>query len=269
MTSKICSLLLFLTLSLSCGEEVIDWPLTEGNLNTLVVDAIITNDRNHYKVKLSSPIRDINQPPAPIFGAHVTIEVGNITHTLLESSTQPGLYINPTAVINPIGETYFLAIEYLDKSYTASATMLPVNVFNHITFSRVPNTDSLVVNRVPNAFNEYEQAMFEINIDWSHLIDTGKTHAQLFYYTFNTIDVGQIFSPARETVLFPIGSRVIVRKHSLSPEYAAFLRALVAETEWQGGLFEESNDNLPTNISNGGLGFFSACAVLADSLIAQ
>ena len=127
----------------------------------------------------------------------------------------------------------------------------------------------MMIGQVPNQFNEFEQAMYEITIDWSHLSSTAPTRAKLFYYTFNTVDVSQIFAPEKETVRFPVGSYVIVRKHSLSPEYAEYLRALVAETQWQGGLFEETRDNLPTNISNDGLGFFSACAVLTDTLVAE
>ena len=51
--------------------------------------------------------------------------------------------------------------------------------------------------------------------------------------------------------------------------FAAYLRALLMETEWQGGAFDEASANLPTNITNGGLGYFAVCGVLADTLVAE
>ena len=41
------------------------------------------------------------------------------------------------------------------------------------------------------------------------------------------------------------------------------------ETEWQGGVYDENSASLPTNISNGGLGFFGVSAVLSDTLLAE
>ena len=96
------------------------------------------------------------------------------------------------------------------------------------------------------------------------------TKAKLFFYTFNTIDVSySVFPQDKEKVYFPKGSKITEKKYSLTNEYAAYLRALLAETEWQGSLFENARDNLPTNISNNGLGYFSICSVISDSLIVQ
>ncbi|MFW5726204.1 MAG: hypothetical protein ACOCX0_07130, partial [Bacteroidota bacterium] len=66
-----------------------------------------------------------------------------------------------------------------------------------------------------------------------------------------------------------LGSVVMFSKYSLNNEYAAYLRALLSETQWQGSLFETARANLPGNISNGGLGYFSACAVIRDTLNVQ
>lgn len=267
--TKYLSILLLITLFISCGETPLDWQLQEGNIDTIVVDAILTNEHHRHRVKITHPFADPNHIPDPITGADVSIRVNNQTYHLLELPNHPGTYINANIIDDQIGNTYFLEVNYQGKSYDARATMEPVNIFGKLTFATVPNTDSMTIKNPPPLIDEFEQAMYEINIDWSHLTNIGKTRAKIFFYTFNTIDVGQIFSPPKETVQFPRGSRVLVKKYSLSEEYAAFLRALVSESQWQGGLFEESKDNLPTNISNGGLGFFSASAVLVDSLIAQ
>ncbi len=267
---KYLPLLLLIILSSSCGEEPLnDWQFKEGDLNTIVVDAILTNEHHRHRVKISKPLRNPNDIPEPVSGAAVSILLDGQSYSLIENPLRPGTYINPIIIDDQIGNTYSLKIDYEEKIYEATAKMKPVNVFGHFTFAPVPNTDSLTIKNPPALIDEFEQAMYEINIDWSHLSNTGKTRTKIFFYTFNTIDVGQIFSPPKETIQFPRGSRVLVKKYSLTSEYAAFLRALVAESQWQGGLFEESRDNLPSNISNDGLGFFSACAVLTDSLIAE
>jgi hypothetical protein len=124
------------------------------------------------------------------------------------------------------------------------------------------------------AYNPDEMAMYQVDVDWSHLpgydpSDT-LTRARLYRYTLNTIDVNYIIFPQdKEEVFFPVGSILIARKFSVNENYGNYLRALLSETEWQGSLFEEIRGNLPTNISNGGLGYFSACSVLADTLIVE
>ena len=258
-----------LTQLFSCGEIPLDWQLSEGDLDTIVVEAILTNEHHRHRVRITHPFADPNQQAEPISDATVSIRLNNQTYALLELPNHPGIYITPTILNDSIGNTYHLQIDYRGKTYEATDQMQPVNTFGKFTFTPVPDTDSMIIKNPPPLINEFEQAMYEINIDWSHLSNTGKTQTKIFFYTFNTIDVGQIFSPPKEHILFPRGSHVLVKKYSLSTEYASYLRALVAESQWQGGLFEESKDNLPTNISNGGLGFFSTCAILTDSLIAQ
>jgi hypothetical protein len=146
--------------------------------------------------------------------------------------------------------------------------MIPVYPFNRMTFNPYGN-DSLTVGNVAPIYSPNEQAMYEINIDWSHLTDVQPNHAKLFYYTFSTVDVNQLFRPEKETVPFPKGSFVIEKKHSLNDDFAAFYRALAMEANWQGGVFDENSSSLPTNLSNGAVGFFGVSMVLSDTLIAQ
>ena len=85
--------------------------------------------------------------------------------------------------------------------------------------------------------------------------------AKLYYYTLPTIDVNEVFAPNIEKVGFPSGTKITVRRYSLTDEHAAFLRALLLETTWSGGYFNTASANIPTNLSTGALGFFGACGV--------
>ena len=139
-----------------------------------------------------------------------------------------------------------------------------------MTFKPYGGTDSLVVvDEVAPLYAPDEQAVYEINIDWSHLTSEEPNHAKLFFYTFSTVDVNELFKPPQENVPFPKGSIVIETKYSLNDEFAAFYRALAMETEWQGGVYDENSSSLPTNISNGAHGFFGVSAVLSDTLVAE
>jgi hypothetical protein len=83
-----------------------------------------------------------------------------------------------------------------------------------------------------------------------------------------TLDVSQMFAPAMETVLFPKGTIITEKRYSLSTQHAAFIRALLAETNFQGGLFNSVPSNLPVNLSNNGIGFFGASAVTIKTRVA-
>jgi pullulanase len=50
-------------------------------------------------------------------------------------------------------------------------------------------------------------------------------------------------------------------------ENEEFARSLLMETEWRGGSFDVLYGNVPSNVSNGGLGFFSVSAELSDSIL--
>ena len=76
-----------------------------------------------------------------------------------------------------------------------------------------------------------------------------------------TIDVSQVFAPENEKIYFPKGSIIWIRKYALSNEYAEYLRAVLLETKWRGGFLDSQPANVPSNFSNGALGFFSVCAV--------
>ena len=122
-----------------------------------------------------------------------------------------------------------------------------------MTFKSEEGLDSLSLNFVAQQYSPHEQAMYEIDIDWSHIVNSDSAKAKLFYYTFNTIDVNEIFKPAKQNILFPKGSIIIEKKYSLNPEMADYFRSMLMEIEWQGGIFDETPSSLPTNISNDGL----------------
>jgi hypothetical protein len=269
---KIFILFLF-ALFTSC-EEKINWDLKTEQVNTIAVDAIITNEIKYQYIHLTKPFTNQNDTAVPVSGAYVSITTNNFTILFLESSDNPGYYFSEYPAAGSIDITYELNVQYEEKTYTAETYMVPVLPAILPTWQYDANKDLYKIQWNISQYNPAQQAMYEVFVSWSHLVDPSipdtLTMAKMLNYTLNTINVNYtIFPQDKEEVWFPRNSIAIVKKYSVTDEYGDYLRALLAEADWQGSLFEEARGNLPTNISNGGLGYFSACSVISDTLIVQ
>ncbi|MCF8368559.1 MAG: DUF4249 domain-containing protein [Bacteroidales bacterium] len=255
----------------SC-EEKIEWKIQSENLNTVVVNAQLTNEFKYQHIHLSRPYTDLNGKAEAVSNADVIVATENQLFSFIESDENPGHYYSQNPIAASVSENYTLNISFEGKQYQAQNYMIPVSNTHLPGWHYDQKSGLYSINWQQGAYNPYEQWMFEAVISWKHLLGNNYpdslTSAKIMHYTFSTIDVSYVILPLdKDEVLFPKNSIAIVKKYSLTEEYAAYLRALVAETEWQGSLFEVARGNLPGNISNGGLGYFSACSVIVDTLI--
>jgi len=266
-------ILLVFALFTAC-EEKIHWDLKTEQINTIVVDAIMTNELKYQHIHLTKPFTNQNDTAVPVSGASVYITTDNFTIQFIESPDNPGYYFSEYPAAGSIDITYELNIQHEENNYTAETYMIPVPPANLPTWQYDADKDLYKIQWNVSQYNPNQQAMYEVFISWSHLVDSSITDtltmARMLNYTLNTINVNYtIFPQDREEVWFPKNSIAVVKKYSVTDEYGNYLRALLAEAEWQGSLFEEARGNLPTNISNGGLGYFSACSVISDTLVVQ
>ena len=256
----------------ACEKEAA-WKLQDSlPLNTIVVEAMITNEHKIQEIRLMHPLKELNGTPQPIEQAQITISWQNESIFFAQSDSLPGTYFSQQPFAAAVDQNYLLTIKTDTMIYTSSTYMVPVSPFDLPVFQVVEGMYRLDWNNP--RYSPFEQAMYEARISWEHLPgynhpDTlSKAHLRLI--TLNTIDVSYIIFPQdAEEVVFPSGSIVVFSKYSLNDHYAAYLRAMLSETQWQGSLFESPRGNLPGNISNGGLGYFSACAVIRDTLVVE
>jgi hypothetical protein len=108
--------------------------------------------------------------------------------------------------------------------------------------------------------------MYEILIDWSTVPGyedslSSDCRARTYFFTLTSIDVCELNHPEYERIFFPEGALITERRYSVSPAHEEYIRSLLIETNWNGGLFNATTANLPTNLSNGAVGFFYAGAV--------
>ena len=127
------------------------------------------------------------------------------------------------------------------------------------------------IDWVANAFSSQEPAIWELLLDWSKVpgyenAGSAGCQARMLFYTLPTLDVSEIFAPEMEKISFPAGTIINERRYSITPEHAEFLREMLLETNWTGGLFSLANANVMTNLSAGAIGYFGACSVTSLSI---
>ena len=259
--------LLMLGMFASCEEQT-DWDFQSLENGALVVEAILTDEFKRQEVILSRSSNGLNDEAPSVSKAEVRVLGGGKTFLFREDFMQPGRYVSEKIFSAQSGVVYTLEIAWNGTTYLAESEMADILPFERMTFQSA-GTDSLSIKEVAPLYLPHEQAMYEVDLFWAHLVNEESARAKLFFYTFSSIDINELFRPAQETVVFPKGSIVREKKYSLHPEFAAYLRALLMETEWQGGVFDEASGSLPTNISNGGFGFFAVCAVLNKTFLAE
>ena len=264
---------IFLLLFLASCEEQSDWDLQTANNDFIVVDGIITNELKIQTITISKPVAQLNEKPKPVSGVTVLISSNQESYTFHESITIPGTYLSDKVFAGIRNRTYSLLITSGKKVYTSKAVLAPPAEFAFLKYKPVSNNKYQIM-AVSLAYNPDKAAMYEILLDWSSApgyenmnIDLCK--AKLYFYTLPTIDVSEIFAPTIEQVLFPAGTVITERRYSLTDDHAAFIRALLLETTWQGGFFNTASANVPTNMSDGAMGFFGTCGVVEKTEIVK
>lgn len=257
----ICSVATALIFS-SCEKEA--GGLTDNQPpEVLVVEGRFTNDPSFSYIKLSLPVRNQEDEVSPASGAVVNVDDGVNNYVFTESPSEKGVYY--TTGSGEAGKKYRLHINYGNKDYYASDTMKQVNAGFSLAYSSIPGTSYFRLLWLYPQYNQTDAFQYEIDIIRP---DSGDT-SRLYYYTLTTIDVSSIFRPVYEQVTFPSGTAIMAKKMSMSDNYETFIRSLLLETQWSGGLFDAQKANPETNLSEGATGYFSTSYIKSDSVLVK
>lgn len=256
---------LFLLLIFSACEEKVDMSLSGEETGLIVVEGVLTNERKNHLVKLSLPYMQSNGDPVPVTGASVYIYADSVV-ALTELPSGSGRYYTPAGRA-VAGKVYTLLIQYNGKQYVAQDSAVPVEPLQPIRFNQNGNGYSLILNKSGS-----EPYYIEHLITWRHT-DTcdrsGSCDGYVVFYDLQTVDVNEIYKPDKAPFHFPVRSIVIRRKYSVSPAYKTFLRSMLSETEWRGGMFDVQRADVPTNLSEGAVGFFAVTSVVSDTTVVR
>ena len=254
---------------LSCTEKI-EWDLKYQEEELIVVEAKITNEIKKHEVKLTRPVFEINSIPEPVTGAEVEINDGRTIHPLTEDLSRPGIYLTAPDFAGEVKRGYQLRIRYRGKRINAVAFMREVTPFQFMRPFPVQTDPLLYEVYVSNS--DDGPAIIRMELDWSHVpgydtLSEDENHALIYHYTLNSLDVNRIFSPDREHVRFPPGTIVFREKESVSREYEEFLRGVLSETDWRGGVFDVLPGNARTNLGEGAIGYFTTAEVIRDTVV--
>jgi hypothetical protein len=254
---------LLIALNLGC-EKGIDFTPHTATTDLLVVQGVLTNEKIPHLIRITHTYTLSNGTAQPVSGAVVSLSDGNTHFTVTENPAGSGLYFTDTLVA-VAGVMYQLTIQYGGKQYVAEDRSVPVEPMNPIVYQSVGDSGRFKLDfgtsgTLPN-YVEYD-------LHWETMpacTTPGKCAGEMIYYDLKTIDVNEIYKPAQAEFDFPSGTTIVRRKFSVSSAYQTFLRGILSETEWRGGLFDVEKANAPTNFSPGALGFFAVSTVLSDT----
>lgn len=255
---------------ISC-EEQFDWDTVPQENDLLVVDALLTNEKMNHLVKLSRTNPESNQGWNPASGAVVIISDGEKNELLTEFPVNSGLYYTSSDFRAVFAKQYYLIIRYMGKIYSATDSSVPGEPFTSEELYKDADSGLFELNFTPSGI----PSMTRYFLTWSHTEycqqnqNNDLCSAKVVYYDLKTIGVNENFKPEKEKVLFPNGTIIVRKKYSLSEAYRQFLRSMLSETEWRGGLFDVQRGNAFTNLSEGAVGFFAISTVVTDTTIVQ
>lgn len=261
------TLLVMMTSFLFIGcQKVINVNLVEASPQ-LVIEGLITNSAGPYKIKISKSGSYFNQPVLPPVTDALVIISDNAGTVDTLRETQPGIYT--TSKLQGIhGRTYTLVVLADKNKYTGSSTMQ-----GHIEI------DSLKLEKGElSGFGFGGIGHNELRVD-IHCIfkdPIEKNYYRIKVYTNDSTGVGNYklyddqYTNGKKTDLqvrhATIGDISLVELISLDKntyEYYRTLRDLLHTNP----IFGSTPVNPNTNLTNGALGYFGACAISAKTII--
>ncbi len=256
---------------LSC-EEQLDENIKAQSTNLLVVEGMLTNERVNHKITLTLPHAQQNDEPLAASGAFVAIIDSDENVTLLRELPRGSGNYYTDSLRAVFGKFYLLFIRYQGQEYRAIDTPPPGQLLPPL------QTEEVIVNNTPQRKIVFEESgtapsYTDYYINWSNTSQCvgqpANCRAKLAYYDLKNIDVQEIYAPDKAPVHFPVGSRIIRKRYSTSEAYTEYLRSILSETEWRGGAFDIERNNVPTNLSEGAVGFFAVTAVVTDTTFVE
>jgi hypothetical protein len=260
-SSSIIPVITLALLFIACEKQT-SWEL-QTSTRFPVVDCILTNEMKHQELRLYQSSGQLNEDPAGIRGAQIRITDGNHEYLFREDSLEAGRYFSSETFMASAGQVYQLVISSGDITDTALAEMTGITPLETIDIISHKDLYRIVYHESPQA------SMLEVFYDWrqdtAYTRSYGASQASETFYTLLNIDPEKEFAPGKVIIPFPKNTRIIRRKYSLSADHQNFIRELLLETEWRGGLFDAEPGDVPANFHHGIRGWFAVCMVISDT----
>ena len=236
------------------------------DLNTaapkIVIEGVITNNPGPYSVTISKSVSYYNvSVPPPVTGAIVTISDNTgITDSLKES--RPGIYVTRRITGKP-GRTYTLRVISGNVLYSATSVMNSAVAIDSLGI--VKNTSGVFESRKRPDFELHcyfrdppQKNFYNIKVIQN---DTLKTK---FYRLYDDQYTNGEYTDLR-VVNVQAGDFDVVELYSIDKATYEYYRTL-DNVLFSNPVFGSTPANPASNLSNGALGYFTACAVSTKSI---
>lgn len=186
------------------------------------------------------------------------------------------------------GRTYSIKITTIEgKIYTASDYMQPISKIDSIKFQKVMGDIGKDDYYVPSLYfkdpqeNEENRYLVQLNEEENVKVGHGGSWNDLWEFAILS---DKYFQPGKTGVSidngagprdwgwhnYMLGDLAYIRMNSLSDQSYNYYKFLLEQFQQDGGAYKPSPASPPTNISNGGLGFFRASAVAeAEAIVGE
>ncbi len=269
-----------MVVSLTWGcTEYIDLEL-ETDSQRLVVDGMITSERQIQYLRLSGSVAFLDDTVSPpVSGARVLLSDGYNVETLKEANEMPGFYVAKNGFAATPGNSYELSISEVDidgdgieESYQAISYMPEVTKPDSIDilfdetweiwkvllfFNDPPESEDYYLFRVLINGTLISERITEFTVVSDRFFENGRADG----VWVQSINANEKAEPLKE------GDVVTLQMCGITEAYFDFVKGVQREGRGQYPLFTGPPANVPGNISNGALGFFTAFSVSYSNLV--
>jgi hypothetical protein len=265
------SLLIFIFIFTSC-QKVIDLDLNSA-APQIIIEGTVTDQPGPYNVKITQTV-NYNEPNViPVIPNATVIISDNLGNIDTLSETTPGNY-NTTSLQGLPGRTYTLKINVNGKEYVSVSTMpypVSIDTIQTITQTTPKGSNKFVSVKItdPTGVANYYRFIKVIN----NVVQSTIFIEDDLMQDGNTVKIPLLSKKQTEVKLIK-GDTITVLLQSVDVNvYNSFrtLLQLFSSGEGPTSMLSQSASpaNPQTNISNGALGYFSACAVTSKTTIVR
>ncbi|WP_347159912.1 DUF4249 domain-containing protein [Pontibacter chitinilyticus] len=245
-----------LAFAFSSCEEVIDYELRTADTR-LVVEGLITNQPGPYTVRLSHTKGYLDEGRTPgVNGVLVVVSDNQGTVDTLKQVAE-GIY-QTTKLQGKPGNTYYFRAVVNGQAYTAQSYMLTVSLIDSLTFvyKKKGETSDEGIHPIIHFADPAGRGNY---YRWNVIINGVAEPDELAVLKDDIYDGN--YGHADMEFALKENDKLRVEMYSIDKPAYEFWLALLNQQNEAGSPFETPPANAPTNISNGGIGFFGASAV--------
>lgn len=265
MKNLIAPVLLLAIISASC-TKIIEVDLNDDDSKRLVVDAQFSTFANQHVIYIGESTNYFSSDlPTTISGATVNISDG--TNTFNFTETDPGVYVS-----NPLDQAmgdveYTLTVNHAGAIFTASDFCDAPAILDSLEIIPVHQNDDISqpVIYYDLLISTQEKAGFGDYYAWEIYINGVLYNDNISDQIATSDDFlpDGIYLPS-----FPLtyinaedvepGDTITLAQHTISKTTFEAYQAILFQTDFRGGIFDTPPADVPTNLSEGAVGLFSA-----------